>query len=135
MTANSATTVDAGNGLNPVDRLFGALEGGDAHAARDALTEDALVWHNFDRVEQDRDQAHTDWIGLIERTTDRKATDVHRVSTEDGYVQRHNWVMTFAPGKQMAFAVCVVVTIKDGKIFRLYEYLDRAANFAPEAGA
>lgn len=124
--------VSGAPGVNPIDALYDALSRGDAAAARESLADDAVVWHGFDRVARDRDEIYADWATLITTFPERKAVDVRRQPTAEGFVQQHLWVMRSPQGPLLAWPVCVVVTVRDNRIVRLDEYMDRAGHFTPD---
>ena len=59
----------------------------------------------------------------------RHAEDVRSIPTQDGLVQQFVFVITTPTGERKAWALCVVVKIKDGLITRVDEYIDRAGGF------
>ena len=50
--------------------------------------------------------------------------DVRRQATADGFVQQHVLRGTMGNGAAVEIPACIVVTIRDGRIARLDEYLD-----------
>ena len=120
------------NDAHPVDRLFDALSSGDADAARRCLTPDATVWHSFDRITQNPDEAARDWAAMIAVFPERRISDVRRQQTARGFVQQHLWVARTASGKVMAWPVCMVVETDGNLISRIEEYIDRAGSFTPD---
>ncbi|MBH0779741.1 nuclear transport factor 2 family protein [Nocardia bovistercoris] len=125
MTETSATT-------NVIDRLFGALERGDVAAAQACLTEDAVIWHGFDRIRHDRESVGKDWEQLVANFAQRRFVDVHRRPTPDGFVQQHVMSVRTATGILLAWPLCVVVTVRGDRIARIDEYIDRAGHFTPD---
>lgn len=113
-----------------LDRLFDALAVGDVDAACACLTADARVWHGFDRVALDRDTIARDWTTLMETFPERRITEVRRAATPTGFVQQHLQVLRTPAGDRRAWPVCVVVTMRDGLIARIDEYIDRAGHFS-----
>lgn len=118
---------------NILDRLFGALSAGNVGAAAACLTDDGIIWHGYDRVEQDRATAVAGWESFIAHFSDRHVIDVRRQVTPTGFVQQHVMTVRSADGRAMAWPICVVVTMRDGLIERLDEYIDRAGAFVPDA--
>ncbi|HEX7820193.1 MAG TPA: nuclear transport factor 2 family protein [Sphingobium sp.] len=116
---------------NIIDRLFGALSAGDVQAAADCLTADGIIWHGFDRIEQDRAAAIAGWEGFVAHFSDRRFIDIRRQATPTGFVQQHVLTVRTADGRAIAWPICVVVTVRDGLIERLDEYIDRAGTFVP----
>jgi ketosteroid isomerase-like protein len=112
-----------------IDELFAALSRGDIAAARACCTEDARIWHSFDRIAHDRDQAAQGWAQFVAAFPERKFVDARRSSTERGFVQQHLMVGQTPDGSRLAWPVCVVVEVRGGRISRLEEYIDRAGSF------
>jgi ketosteroid isomerase-like protein len=130
MTASATQAYSA----NPIDLLFDALCRGDVARAREAMCADARIWHGFDRVALTVDELLGQWGGLIAGTRTRFVTDVKRQPVEGGYVQQHLFVVEQTDGRRIAWPVCIVVTIRDARIARIDEYMDRTGFFEPEAG-
>ena len=112
-----------------VDRLFEALRRGDVPAALACCTPDARIWHSFDRVAQDMDEARAGWEAFIAGFPERSFVDVRRSSIPGGFVQQHLMVVVTGQGARIAWPVCIVVTLQGGLIARLEEYMDRAGSY------
>lgn len=119
----------ASDGGAVIDRLFAALAAGDLEAAGDCFTPGGVVWHSFDRVEQDRAAMVEGWRGLVAGFPERSFVDAWRAPIPDGFVQRQLMVGVTASGARLAWPVCIFVTLEDDKIARLDEYIDRAGKF------
>jgi ketosteroid isomerase-like protein len=118
---------------NALDMVFDHLASGDVAAALGWLTPDAHIWHCFDRVAHDREATAREWSSFVDSFTERTFTDVRTQDTATGSVRQHVMTVRTAAGNTLAWDVCVIVTLVDGRIQRLDEYLDRAASFAPAA--
>ena len=114
----------------PLDILFDGLGAGDVEAAMAALSNDAEVWHCFDRIAHDRAGAAAAWSEFVASFPERAFTDIRRQPTSQGYVQQHVMTTRTRDGRRMAWEVCVVVVMAGERIRRLDEYLDRAGSFA-----
>src|ERR1700683_3595142 len=104
-----------------------AYEGNDADAITACYAPDARVWHNFDEVEQTvEDQlGATRW--LHEELRGLKYEIVSRRFFEGGYVQQSVVHATLArSGQAFRMPTCMNVTVRDGRVARLEEYLDSA---------
>ena len=119
---------------NVIDRFFGSLRSCDTGVVRDCLTEDAIVWHSFDRKPMSPDDVVKSWEGMATNFTERGITDVRRQETPTGYVQQHLFVVRGKDGVRKAWPVCVVVRVQDRRIARLDEYIDLSAAFDPGEG-
>jgi ketosteroid isomerase-like protein len=125
----------ANDGGEVIDRLFDALSAGDLDAARDCFTPNGVVWHSFDRVEQDRAAMVEGWRGLVAGFPERSFVDAWRAPIPGGFVQRQLMVGVTASGARLAWPVCIFVTLEAGRIARLDEYIDRAGKFEIGDGA
>lgn len=115
----------ADNQQHPSDIFFNALAAGDFDKAYGVLTDDAVVWHNFDNKEQTVAENRA----VLGRFYDVLQDWVYHVQSRDdfadGFVQRHR--LTGAVGAaRIDIPVCVVGRLREGKIARLDEYFDPA---------
>lgn len=116
-----------------IDRLFDALSAGDLDAAGACFAPNGIVWHSFDRIEQDRAAMVEGWRGLVAGFPERSFVDAWRAPIPGGFVQRHLMVGVTGTGARLAWPVCIFVTVgEDGLIERLDEYIDRAGKFEVE---
>ena len=110
---------------HPSNIFFNSLAGGDFDRAYDVLTDDAVIWHNFDNKEQTAPENRA----VLERFYDVLQNWAYAVQSRDdftgGFVQRHR--LTGVVGAQrINIPICVVGRLRDGKIARLDEYFDPA---------
>ena len=109
------------------DDLRGRIEAGDVEGV-DALYDDrAIVWRNIDNRELVKKQMLRVIEFLATQVTDLRYEDVRVQATETGYVQQHTLKCVAANGKPVEVRACLVVTVENGKVLRLDEYLDSAA--------
>ena len=110
--------------LDIAERLFSAIMAGDVAAVRALYAPDVRVWHNFDGATQSADEnlAVLQWVTTTIRGL--RYEDVRRQATADGFVQQHVLRGTMPDGAAVEIPACIVVTIRDGRIARLDEYLD-----------
>jgi ketosteroid isomerase-like protein len=113
----------------PIDALYAALSRGDLAAARASCTEDVRFWHCFDRIEQDLDQAVRGWEQFVAAFPEREFVDVRRTATAHGFLQQHLMIARRQNDARMAWPICIVVEVRDGRIARLDEYMDRAGSY------
>lgn len=116
------------------DRIFSAIESGDAATVAALYADDVIVWHNNDGVEQtkERNLRVLDW--MIRSTTVRRYEAIRRHEIPGGFVQQHVLHVELPDGRAADLPACVVVAVADGRITRIDEYLDgagAAAAFAP----
>ena len=108
------------------DRFMRAIETGDLDAIRACYAPDARIWHNFDGLAQTVDENLKTLKWMDKRLFNRRYEIKSRHAFEGGYVQQHVLHGTLANGGAFSMPACLVVTLKDGRIARLEEYLDTA---------
>jgi ketosteroid isomerase-like protein len=111
-------------GDDPLGRLIDAIASGDAEAAREIYAPDATIWHNTERREQSVDENVRTLRWVQRNVADLRYTDVRRQRTERGYVQQHVLRGTAPGGEPLEIHACIVVEVEDGRITRLFEYID-----------
>ena len=109
------------------DRIFAAIEAGDADAVTDVYADDVVIWHNDDGLEQTKEQNLRVLGWLVKLTTRREYCAVRRYEIEGGFVQQHDLHVDLSDGRSAILPACVIVQVDDGKITRIDEYLDSAA--------
>ena len=108
------------------NRFLSALERGDPAEVRAFYTSDAVIWHNFDDVAQTVDE-NLKLLGWMSRKLpQRHFRIVRREILPDGWFQQHVLEATLPDGSPFRMLACCVVTVRDGLISRLDEYLDPA---------
>ena len=109
------------------ERFFAAIERGDLDAVREIYAPEAQIWHNVTNRTQTREEN----LSLLRYFTKRVAERRYEVLARDffpgGFVQRHILHGKLASGDSIAAPVCLVVYVSQGRIERLFEYLDPAA--------
>jgi ketosteroid isomerase-like protein len=120
---STTETVDI---LAIADRLFRAIEQGDVATLRELYSPDIKVWHNFDQREQNIDEnlATLEW--LMARLTNRRYDVSRRDVIDGGFLQLHVLRGTTRSGADFALPAAIVVSVTDGKVTRIDEYLDVA---------
>jgi ketosteroid isomerase-like protein len=108
------------------DRFFDAIEAGDVATIDEIYAPDVTVWHNFTQTDQARSDnlAVLGWI--IKRTKERRYTDRRRTCDGEGFVQQHVLRATASSGAELCMPAMMRVTVRDGHIARIEEYLDPA---------
>jgi ketosteroid isomerase-like protein len=107
-------------------RLFDSIEIGDAEGVADCYGPDLVVWHNFDGLEQSREDNLKTLAGLIARISDRRYTDRRLNVFDGGFVQQHVLTGVRKDGVRVSLPGVLVGAVQNGKITRLDEYLDSA---------
>ena len=101
-----------------------SIESGDIEAIRACYAKDAQIWHNFDEVNQtvDENMKVLEWM---KRQATRRTYEISRLEEiVGGYLQQHVLRMVNLAGEEITMPACLIVTVEDGKIRRLEEYLD-----------
>jgi ketosteroid isomerase-like protein len=110
--------------LDLARRLFDALEAGDAAAAKALYAPGATLWNNVSQ----RDARAADVAAflpvLAKRMPDRRYADRRVIPFEGGFCHRHRLTGTRRDGARVAAECCVLVSVEDGLITRMEEYLD-----------
>ena len=117
-----------------LDRIITAAEAGDASYLANIYHPDAVIWHNHDLKDTTVEQNGRLLEAMGRWVSDRKYTERRISAFEGGAVQQHVLRGTRnSTGEEIALHACVVITVEDGKISRLDEYIDsaEAAQFAP----
>jgi ketosteroid isomerase-like protein len=105
--------------------FFAAIEAGDVATMTRLYAPDAVVWHDFDSIEQSVDDNLVVLGWMIDRVAHRRYEDVRRVIVDDGFVQQHV-LRGDAPGGFLDMPAMMRVHVADGRITRVEEYLDPA---------
>lgn len=108
------------------DRLVRAIECGDADGVAACFTDDAVIWHNYDMAEVGVSDVLALLARLVELVPGVRYDDIRRHPIAAGFVQQHV-VRGTAAGGELAMPACMIITVRDGQIARLEEYLDRRA--------
>ncbi|HXQ11258.1 MAG TPA: nuclear transport factor 2 family protein [Caulobacteraceae bacterium] len=112
--------------LDLADRFLTAIETGDLETVRACYAPHAKIWHNFDGVEQTVEQ-NLRVLGWFARTLPNRRYRVkRRETTRDGFFQQHVVEAVLPDGTEWTMPACLIVTVRDGRITRLDEYLDSA---------
>jgi len=111
-------------------RFVGAIQSGDVAAVRACYAPDARIWHNTDRIEQTVDQNVKVLEWFIRKLPDRTYRVLRLEALKDGFMQQHVLEATLPDGTAWSMSACVVVTMANGVITRLDEYIDSAESGA-----
>jgi len=113
------------------NRFFSAIEAVDCEALDAIYTRDAVVWHNYDNVEQPRDENIAMLSKFPTMFKSFKYVNIRRAFFKDGFVQQH--VVRGVKANGMPFEVpnCMVVTVRGEQIARIDDYFDSAQDARP----
>ena len=115
------------------NRIFAAIEAGDVEAVRGIYADDVTVWHNFDQVDQTREQNLATLGWMHAHAGGLRYTEVRRIILDHGFVQQHVLRATASNGVDMAIPAMLHIHCADGHITRIEEYLDPAQAAAMRA--
>ena len=120
MAADSKVVTEVAN------RLFDAIEKGDAATVGQLWSDDVVVWKVADR-DRDKDRALRIITWFLDTTTDRRYEILERRLFDGGFVQQHVLHANGRNGGLIAMRVCIVIKVgTDGLIRRIDEYFDPA---------
>ena len=107
-----------------VSRFFTAIEAGDLVGFDSCYSDDAVVWHNYDR-HRHRKELNVAVLGwLREQVPDLHYEEVRRTILADGFVQQHVLRGTTRQGAAVDIPAMMRGWCADGRITRIDEYLD-----------
>jgi len=113
--------------------LFDALERGDVDAVDRCYAPDMTMWCNFTKREQTREE---NLASLIEgkKLLRRRTYDDRQINTfDDGFVAQYTVTAVTHDGTKRALWACLVAEVHDGRITKLFDYLD-TSKFGAGAG-
>jgi ketosteroid isomerase-like protein len=110
--------------LSTVDQFVDALSAGDA-ARLDALfTDDAVIWHNYDQMGQ---RAKDSLAALAALAALQPRYEIVGRDVVDGAcIQRHVVHVTLPGGQSASIPAIQRISLADGRIRRIEEYMDSA---------
>jgi ketosteroid isomerase-like protein len=109
-------------------RLFAAIEGGDADAVGALWDDDVLVWKSAEPQEQVKKRALRVIFWFMDTTTERRYEILDRQFFDGGFVQQHVLHAKGRNGGSISMRVCIVIKVgANGLISRIDEYFDPAA--------
>jgi uncharacterized protein len=108
------------------ERLIRAIEAKDADGVAQVYAADAIIWHNYDQIEQSAAENVELLRWAVQLIADMRYEQVRRYRTTDGFVQQHILRGRAPDGTPLEIPACLVCTVRDGRITRLDEYLDTA---------
>jgi ketosteroid isomerase-like protein len=116
-------------------RLFAAIEGGDADAVGALWDDDVLVWKSAEPQEQVKTRALRVIFWFMDATIERRYEILDRQFFDGGFVQQHVLHATGRNGGSISMRVCIVIKVgANGLISRIDEYFD-PAEIAPLLGS
>lgn len=113
--------------LDVAGSLFENIEAGDPAGVDAIYSDDVEVWHNFSNAIQTKAENVLTLTGLVS-SVDKIRYDVkERIAIDDERVmQRHDLCCTTRDGSNYIIPACIFITVRNGRIVRIDEYLDSA---------
>ena len=109
------------------DRLFAAIETGDAATVEAMWADDVLVWKSAEPEEQAKKRALRVIAWFMDITTSRRYEILDRQFFDGGFVQQHILHATGKRGGSISMRVCIVIKVgTNGLIDKIDEYFDPA---------
>ncbi len=109
------------------DRLFAAIENGDAATVEAMWSDDVLVWKSAEPEEQAKKRAMRVIAWFMDITTSRRYEILDRQFFDGGFVQQHVLHATGKRGGSISMRVCIVIKVgTNGLIDKIDEYFDPA---------
>jgi ketosteroid isomerase-like protein len=110
------------------ERLFAAIESGDAAAVEALWDDDVAVWKSAEPEDQTKKRALRVIFWFMDTTTERRYEILDRQYFDGGFVQQHVLHATGRNGGSISMRVCIVIKVgANGLISRIDEYFDPAA--------
>ncbi|MCX4149994.1 MULTISPECIES: nuclear transport factor 2 family protein [Paraburkholderia] len=106
-----------------VGRFFAAREEGDVSAVEQLLADDVTIWHNFTGRVQTK-QENIDTFVMLNELGSFKYMVLERHVTGDSLAQRYEAEVVMKSGEVLNIPVAIFMTVRDGQVVRIHEYLD-----------
>ncbi|NVN53648.1 nuclear transport factor 2 family protein [Mycolicibacterium hippocampi] len=110
--------------LGTVEKFVAALTTGDAGVLDAIFTHDAVIWHNYDQVEQPAREALAALAGLAALAPRYEIAG--RELVVGACVQRHVVHITLPGGQPASIPAIQRISVVNGQIRRIDEYMDSA---------
>ena len=109
------------------DRLFTAIEKGDAATVEALWDADVLVWKSAEPEEQAKNRAMRVIAWFMDSTSSRRYEILDRQFFDGGFVQQHVLHAAGKGGGSISMRVCIVIKVgTNGLITKIDEYFDPA---------
>jgi ketosteroid isomerase-like protein len=107
------------------DALGAAIKARSAEQVRAIYADDIVVWHGSTGQSMGKDENAGLLAGVFKLTRRMEYINIRRDSIENGVVEQHQLVATFADGTEVpTLEVCLILKVRDGLITRIEEYFD-----------
>lgn len=107
-------------------RFVEALNACDVDAVREIYAPDVRIWHCFDKRPQPVEK-NIETLRFVHRRLKNLSYDVVKIiPIPGGYVQQHVMRGELPSGDPFAMHACAIVSVENGRITALEEYMDTA---------
>jgi len=116
------------------DALFAAIEAGDFAAAEALYDSDIGIWHNFSRAVQDK-ATNLEVLRQSRQAYEMSYDIKDRIVNGDRVIQQHILTTRLPDGQTFTLPAAIFITVRNGLITRIEEYLDSGQVNAMRAAA
>jgi ketosteroid isomerase-like protein len=116
------------------DALFTAIEAGDFAAAEALYGSDIAIWHNFSRAVQDK-ATNLEVLRQSRQAYEMSYDIKDRIVDGDRVIQQHILTTRLPDGQTFILPAAIFITVRNGLITRIEEYLDSGQVNAMRAAA
>ncbi|MEL7312583.1 MAG: nuclear transport factor 2 family protein [Pseudomonadota bacterium] len=115
------------NTLELARHFIDCVERGDVDGATACHTPDSQVWHNYSNESQSIAE-NMELLRLMVAKCKSRKYEIHRhEEIEGGYLQHHTLHVTGLNGQSLSVEACAIVSVEQGKISRIKEWIDPTA--------
>jgi ketosteroid isomerase-like protein len=107
-------------------RFFDAIEAGDFETVADCYAEDAVIWHNTDRMSSTKAENLKVLANFVKRAPVRRYDERKLTAWPGGFVHQHVLRSEKPDGTPVQLHAAIVCAVREGRITRLDEYFDSA---------
>lgn len=107
------------------EQLIAAINAEDTASMRQIYAEDAKIWHDFDRQEQDPETNVQSLLVLRKAIPDVQWVTTRIEPLPNGFLLTYELTMKFGE-KEMRIPACVIGTVENNRIVRLEEWVNSA---------
>ncbi|TDC46602.1 nuclear transport factor 2 family protein [Actinomadura sp. KC345] len=107
------------------EKFFRLVESGDIEAVSRLYHDDVTVWHNYDDVDQTKEENLAALGSLSSRYDKFGYAQPRHVALEDGFLRQHV-IEVERNGTSASIPAILRVYVEDGRIRRIEEYFDRS---------
>ena len=107
------------------EKFVAAIDAEDTNTMRALYAEDAKIWHDFDRLEQDPETNIQSLVTLRKAIPDIRWVTTRIEPLPQGFLLTYELTMTLKE-RELKLPACVIGTVADGSITRIEEWINTA---------